>query len=377
MSSKNLFDKPFDEGTLDKLEIFEDYAKAWIPTFVMAKRSTICIFDFFAGSGHDMTGVPGSPIRILTQINHQVVNILRNGVKVHLYLNAYDDKKGEQEKKSELLKKSCSDYLEQNKDLKRVLVLHYYGKDCKELFWELLPEIDMHPSLVFLDQNGVEFIADKYIMELEKMNETDFLYYVASGYFWRFGDRPEFKAHQEIDLTELKRGGYSKVHRSLIEQLKRKLPAASQLRLYPFSIRKEQNIFGIIFGAKHPLAVDKFLGISWKRNSANGDANYDIDEDAKKDQLDLFGLRKLKKVEQFQQNARSKILSGEITSNQEMLEYVYSEGHIPTHAKDLLRSMKASGEIDFDGSYPLVTYENVYEKKRIIHYKVIKKNQVA
>jgi len=27
MSAKNLFEKPFDDGTIDKLEIFEDYFK--------------------------------------------------------------------------------------------------------------------------------------------------------------------------------------------------------------------------------------------------------------------------------------------------------------------------------------------------------------
>ena len=36
-----------------KLEIFEDYAQAWIPTFVMQAKPVICIFDFFAGTGYD------------------------------------------------------------------------------------------------------------------------------------------------------------------------------------------------------------------------------------------------------------------------------------------------------------------------------------
>lgn len=370
MASKDLFDSPFDEGTLGKLEIFENYAEAWIPVFVMAKRRTLCIFDFFAGAGFDMMGVPGSPIRILRQINHQLSNILGNGVKVHLYLNAYADNRKERESKFELLKKSCTEYLEQNNGLERAVELHYSSKDCKDLFWEWLPDIKKYPSLVYLDQNGVEFLADKYLLELEKLDETDFLYFVSSGYVWRFGDTPEFKTHLNVDVAELKRGGYSKVHRNLIEQLKRKLPSGSQLRLYPFSIRKEQNIFGIIFGAKHPLAVEKFLNISWKRNSANGEANFDIDEEAKMDQLSLFGGRKLKKIEQFKENARAKVLAGEITNNKEMLEFVYSEGHIGTHAKELLKDMKDKKELNFEGAYPLVTYENVYEKKRIIQYDV-------
>ena len=38
----------FDSGTITKLEIFEDYAQAWIPTFLpQAHFSEIHIFDFF------------------------------------------------------------------------------------------------------------------------------------------------------------------------------------------------------------------------------------------------------------------------------------------------------------------------------------------
>ena len=66
--SKNLHEKPFDDTTIAKLEIFEDYAQAWIPTFVMAGDPEICIFDFFAGTGYDINGIPGSPIRILKKI---------------------------------------------------------------------------------------------------------------------------------------------------------------------------------------------------------------------------------------------------------------------------------------------------------------------
>lgn len=47
MPYKDLHEDPFDESTIAKLEIFEDYAQAWIPTFVMQGIPTICIFDFF------------------------------------------------------------------------------------------------------------------------------------------------------------------------------------------------------------------------------------------------------------------------------------------------------------------------------------------
>ncbi len=77
MPYKDLHESPFDETTIAKLEIFEDYAQAWIPTFVMSGVDTICIYDFFAGTGYDKNGVEGSPIRLLNKIKEQIGNIFQ------------------------------------------------------------------------------------------------------------------------------------------------------------------------------------------------------------------------------------------------------------------------------------------------------------
>ncbi|RYG52080.1 MAG: three-Cys-motif partner protein TcmP, partial [Chitinophagaceae bacterium] len=349
------------------------YTEAWLPTFVMAKRQKICIFDFFAGTGYDKNGVAGSPIRVLRQISHQKVNILQNGTRVHLFLNGYDTKKQKRQEKFELLQQACAEYLGQDPDLARCVKLEFYSEDCATLFGKLLPDVKAHPSLVFLDQNGVKFLADKYLLELEKLRETDFLYYASSSYFWRLGETPEFKAHVPLDIQAIKRAGYERVHRSVIEQLRGRLPKQTPLRLYPFSIRKDQNIFGVIFGATHPLAVDKFLTISWKRNSANGEADFDIDGEVGCPQLDMFTPPKIKKVDQFKESVCKKILSGEITCNFELLDYVYAEGHICTHAKEAMMSLKSKGFVDYEARSPLVTYENVHEKKRLLKYTVLNK----
>jgi three-Cys-motif partner protein len=72
MAYKDLHNEPFDESTIAKLEIFEDYAQAWLPTFIMQETPTLCIFDFFSGTGYDKNGVAGSPIRILEKIKEQI-----------------------------------------------------------------------------------------------------------------------------------------------------------------------------------------------------------------------------------------------------------------------------------------------------------------
>ncbi|HEX5155341.1 MAG TPA: three-Cys-motif partner protein TcmP [Parafilimonas sp.] len=368
MPQKDLHEEPFDQGTIAKLEIFEDYAEAWIPTFVMQATPRICIFDFFAGTGYDKNGVPGSSIRILEKIKGQIGNIFQKKVKVEFYINEFEPNKKSQ-KKFELLQQACLQYLENNKNLQRAITIVYFNEDVEILFPKLISKIKEFPSLVYLDQNGIKFLSDTYLLELEKLKQTDFLYFVSSSYFTWLGHTDEFKKHVDLDIEELKRNPYRYIHRNVIEQLKKRLPINSRLKLYPYSLKKDTNIFGIIFGAKHPLAVDKFLNIAWSRNPINGDANFDIDDDSTKNQIDLFGNKRLTKIEQFKNSLRKKILLKEILNNKDALNFAHSEGHVGKHAADCLKEMKKNGEVNYDGISPLITYENVFKIKRLIEYK--------
>ncbi len=365
--SKNLHEKPFDETTIAKLEIFEDYAQAWIPAFVMWGEPVICIFDFFAGTGFDKNGVPGSPIRILKKIKEQIGHIFQKKVQLKVFFNEFDPKKCEQ------LSRSCDDFLKTHSDVRRAIELKISNEDFDVCFERLLPTIKAHSSLVYLDQNGIRFLADKYLLELEKTTRTDFLYFVSSSYFWRFGEKEEFKSHVILDMEEAKKNPYQFIHRSLITQLRTKLPLDSKLKLYPFSLKKGANIHGIIFGASHPRAAEKFLSIAWKRNEINGEANFDIDEDHKKNQLNFFEPPQLKKIASFQQRLREKILSGSISNNFEAFNFALGEAYLGSHAAEELKKMKKEKLIDYDDLSPLVTYVNVYQKERLVTFKLVKK----
>ena len=90
MGYKDLHIDPFDSGTIAKLEIFEDYAQAWIPTFVMQSEPEIHIFDFFSGPGYDPNNIPGTPIRILQKVKEHLGNILQNKTKIVLHFNEFE-----------------------------------------------------------------------------------------------------------------------------------------------------------------------------------------------------------------------------------------------------------------------------------------------
>ena len=87
----------------------------------------------------------------------------------------------------------------------------------------------------------------------------------------------------------------------------------------------------------------------------------------------MFEDTKLTKIESFQKEVRNRILGNKISNNFELLEYVYGQGHIPKHAADCLKELKKDEKITYEGKSPLVTYDNVYNKKKSksITYKII------
>ena len=160
--------------------------------------------------------------------------------------------------------------------------IHFSNEDFEAVFARLIPIIGTVPSLVYLDQNGIKAIGQSTFRNWRKSRKPTSYIFVSSSYFWRFGESDEFKSHLDVDISEAKKDLYQFIHRNVISQIRKGLPENTKARLYPFSIKKGANIHGIIFGATHPLAFDKFLKIAWKKNETNGEANFDIDDDYSK-----------------------------------------------------------------------------------------------
>jgi len=365
----DLHTKPFDGGTIAKLEIFEDYAEAWIPTWVMQEVPKIHVFDFFSGPGYDREQVPGSPIRLLEKILSYLGNFFQKKTKVVLHLNEFEPNKKAQVK-FENLQKNCEEFLNAHPKLRHFLKIEYYNKDAKVLFFELLPLIKEHPSLVYLDQNGVKFIAQEYVSELEKLSGTDFLYFASSSYFKRLGNTEEFQKVIPFTAEELAKEKQTNMHRFVASRLRKDLPEYTDLKLFPFSIKKGANIYGIIFGAKHFRAVDKFLKIAWKRNEVNGEADFDIDDDETKAGYDLFGRKGLTKIEKFQADLEEKLLKGGLQNNRGVLMHTYLSGHIPDHANEVIKKIKGK-LLRYDGRTAGVNYDNVFKKRNIVNFKLV------
>ena len=71
MPERNLHQNLFNEGTQDKLELYREYLREWLPVFINGSSVDIIqIFDFFAGPGFDMDDNRGSPVITCDEIRN-------------------------------------------------------------------------------------------------------------------------------------------------------------------------------------------------------------------------------------------------------------------------------------------------------------------
>ena len=174
-----------------------------------------------------------------------------------------------------------------------------------------------------------------------------------------------------FDLSQSKEGLPTDIHRWVVKQMQKRIPYESKAKLYPFSIKKGTNVYGIIFGANHPFAVDKFLTVVWNKNAINGEANFDIDSDLQKSQIDLFSGKQLNKIEKFQIGLEEAILSGKIVDNKTAYLYTIEHGHISKHADEKIKQLKKNGKIKYEGKSPKCNYVQVFRNKTVVKFQVL------
>ncbi|MEW6508805.1 MAG: three-Cys-motif partner protein TcmP [Bacteroidota bacterium] len=370
MPVKDIFDKPFDEGTILKLEIFEKYFEEWLPTFIMGTYpKPIQVFDLFAGSGYDKNNIAGSPIRILEIINKHRGNLSNKSKKVFLFFNDSDENKIDQLKINvEAKTKELS--------LTSLVEIKFSSNNFRECFGLYRKELNNGCNLIFIDQNGFKEVDEKVFYFLINLDTTEFIFFISSSYIHRFADAPEVqKHHPKFDFEKIKLSSRRSVHNTICEEYHKYVPkSVTNFLLIPFSIMKDDksNVYGLIFVCKHPLAADKFLHIVWNKNLINGNANFDIDADLQKSQLHLFDGKKPTKIESFQNKLRESILAGSIKTNKDAYLFTLNQGHISQHANEEIKRMKKENKIIFDSSSSLVNYDKVIKENRIIEYKLVK-----
>jgi three-Cys-motif partner protein len=358
MPKEDINEKTFDDATLIKLDIFEKYFEEWLPVWLyQPKYNNVLITDFFSGSGCDAAGNPGSPLRILRTLNKFHDDINRTNTTVRVILNDI------RANKISRLRASIESKPAIMEDFQGLVSIEYQSESFQNLFLSREDEYRNQPNFFFMDQYGIKEVNDAVFNKLISFNCTDFLFFISSSYIRRFARDPAFRGYfPGLDPNILLEARYENIHRIMLDYYRAKLPEDNNARLYPFSIRKGPNIYGLVFGSKHRLGVEKFLKIAWDKNRLNGEANFDIDEDFEKRQQDLFEIsQQLTKLEIFEKELENLILKRKVITNRELYDYTLESGHPPKHTHDIVSKLKKTGRIEWD-SRPGFSYDTCYKK---------------
>lgn len=333
--------QPYDEATLTKLDIFEQYLRAWLPVFVhTASAEAVMICDFCAGSGQDSDGVPGSPLRILRTVETYRGQIAQRKMSIRVLFN-------------ERLAGKLAQLQVAVAELKKApwVSISFCREDFQPLFYQQYTQLQQQPNLLFIDQYGVKQVTTDIFLKLLELDKTDFLFFISSSFVKRFATTPEFRRHlPDLNPTLITHARHENVHRVMLNYFRGHIPLENGFQLYPFTLKKGSNIYGLVFGSKHPLGVEKFLDLAWDKNRVNGEANFDIDGDIEKSQPRLFKeLEAPTKCQIFESNLEAWIVERGEVSNRDVYLFALANGHPKSHASACVRRLKREGKVECDG----------------------------
>jgi three-Cys-motif partner protein len=339
--AKNHFEKPFDDGTKVKHDIFRAYLVEWLPVFISEKKpywDNIFIYDFFAGEGKDPDGSLGSPLIILDVLNSFNDLIQHCEVKINVVFN---------EKELSSFKRLMANVEDFSYNSNKISV-KIYNKPFQELFAELYPKMinyDSLPKMMILDQFGIKEVTNEIFKKLISFKRTDFIFFISSSFVRRFNEMTEFKNYLSISKEEFLDSKPFHSHKVVFNFYKSLVN--TQYMLAPFSIKKGKNIYGLIFGSNHSLGLEKFLKVGWKINPNTGDANYNIDEEnIIVGQLSVFEEdNTVKKLGLLNTMLRNLILDQKVSSLHKLYISTLEFGCLPKHCNEVLKKLEKEGKI--------------------------------
>lgn len=336
-------EEPYDPGTLTKLKIFELYAQEWIPVFLSQPEPRfreLHIFDLFCGPGGDSKGVPGSPLRILSQLRSYQQAGMAGWSKVRIFVHFSDSDVRKVDHLNETLKAE-----EWRIPGVQIEAKTRRFKEALDLHGDILSN-PRAAKLLIIDQFGVDEVSDEVFKKLIAFPTTDFIFFLSSSTLHRFRDHSAIKI--KIDKPET---SYD-VHRVTFDWFRTLAPPS--VFLGRFSIRKRSNIYGLIFGSQHPLGIHKFLQVAWSNDEIAGEANFDIDRENIRPGELMLALDELrpKKVQVFEADLEEALRAGKFRSEADMIRFCIEAGMACQHCAPVLKKLKAEHAIKCDFHTP-------------------------
>jgi len=348
----NINDKPFDEATKLKLDIFGECFEEWLPVFIHnSSFEKVVIFDFFAGSGSDIEGTKGSPLVLLDKARGKDRVYCLKAKKEIMFI--YNE--GKKRKSIELLK-NVEKYIENCEETNNCenCIYNYQiiNGEFKEVFkTKEIQEILVNPSIskfILLDQYGFSEIDADIFLKLINYPLTDFIFFISSSFINRFKEHPNVTKYIDTSKICFEDKMPNEVHRAIAKYFRDLIPADKEYYLHHFSIRKDPkkgNYYGLIFGSNFTYGMEKFLKVCWRHDKFSGEANYNIDNNYEKDTLFHNSDNPFKK-ELIRNELEEKIISEEIQDNISGFKYAMHKGCEPNIFTEVVKKMEKEEKIE-------------------------------
>lgn len=359
MGKQDINDKPFDEGTLLKLDIFRECFREWFPVFVYNHSiSHIFIYDMFAGSGRDSLGKSGSPLILIEEArgdNKQYCTAISKSLRKKIYFgfNEYEiDKRiilEETIKESQSQCQSkCSLICPYQKSM------FYQNADFKTLFSNsAFKNVLSNPrfaKFILLDQYGFKQITDEVFLQLVNSPTTDFIFFIASSFIRRFKTLPAVTKYFRDNQIQFDESKPKECHRTIADYYRSLIPIDMSYYIHSFTIQKGANYYGLIFGTNHSLGMEKFVKVCWRHDSMSGESNCNIDNDYLPGTL-FYDRNNSNKKADVRSQIEKLILTGVITTNIEGLDFALRNGCEPKLFVEVISRLKNAGRISVSGEF--------------------------
>ncbi|WP_165022757.1 three-Cys-motif partner protein TcmP [Dysgonomonas sp. ZJ279] len=346
---KDINKHAFDESTQLKLSLFKDFFKAWLPVFIYRKDiERIYIYDMFAGSGKDSIGQFGSPLMLLNEVKEYCEVLEKTGKKIIFGFNEY------LEDKCELLHTNVQDFFKKCQtecSVENCLCqksCHIKNDDFSTLFdnkkFQQILNNKKYAKFILIDQYGFKQVDDLVFTKLMNSPVTDFLFFISSSRMKQFKNTDSVTLRfQNADIF-VDEGDPKKSHQEVALYFKKLIPNGKKYHLHSFTIKKNRNYNGIIFGSNHSFGMEKFVSTCWKYDSYAGESNWE------KDYGQLFqSTEPILKIDNTKDKIKELILNGEITNNKDGLLYTLECGCEPKIFPDVINELLKKKKIEIIG----------------------------
>ena len=327
-----------------KVKLLQTYLKRYFNILNNSKFiGDIYYFDLFSAEVIYENGGKGSPIIVLESIkNAYYTSKHKNGNsgKFHSLFNDIDNEK----------------ILTLQKNVKK-LNLHYpeFGqinfstKDYQNLVPEVSKKINelnkKEKAFVFIDPYGYKEVRISDIKSLLKKGNSEVLLFLPTHFMFRFieGGTPESLYEFIEEIVPKDEWPKSETGLEFIENLKYgfKKYLGDSIFVDTFVISREKNqFFCLFFFSSHIYGFDRMLDAKWELDEEQGRGwlfNAGID--------DLFSIiEKEPNTKKFEDELRTFLNSG-AKNNKEVYEFTLRNGHLPTHAMQILKKWQDNKEL--------------------------------